>query len=141
MCDGYGNLLADESKLVGEKEITLKDDEGNDILDNSGAPTVVRVPQFKFGEDHGAPVAYHEGSYVFLEPGDESHNARHEKNVAVIDATTDSNEEGQEHHDGVLPDDPHYSESAENRTKLRFDPDKQAATMTGHTDAYKGGDE
>ena len=38
MCDGYGNLLADESTKVGEADVTLRDDDGEAILDNSGAP-------------------------------------------------------------------------------------------------------
>lgn len=141
MCDGYGNLLADESKFVGYKEILLEDDEGNAILDNVGAPTVVRVPQFKFGENHGDPVAYHEGSYVFLEPGDDSHNDRHHQQFVEFESTTDENEAGQEHHLEIQPDDPHYDEGSDNKTRLHFDADKHAATMTGHTDAYKGGDE
>lgn len=141
MCDGYGNLLADESKFVGEKTVTLLDDDGDPILDGSGQPTIVRVPQFKFGKHHGEPVAFHEGSYVFLNSGDESHNDRHHQQFAVIDATTDASEEGQEHHDGVLENDPHYDGAAENATRLKFDADKVAATATGHTAAYKGGDE
>lgn len=105
LCDGYGNLLADEGPHAGE------------------------------------PVAFHEGSYVFIGSGEPSHNDRHHENFAVIDATTDENEAGQEHHAAVLPDDAHYSEGQENLTRLRFSPDKQAATETGHTDAYTKGDD
>lgn len=141
MCDGYGNLLADESKFVGYKEITVTDDNGDPILDNGGEPTVVRVPQFRFGENHGQPVAEHEGSYVFLNPGDESHNDRHHQQFAEIVRTADADAPESQHHSGTLPDDPHYDENADNLTRMRFSPDKVAATETGHTAAYKGGDE
>lgn len=111
MCDGYGNLLADEGPHAGE------------------------------------PVAYHEGSYVFLEVGEPSHNDRHHESFAVIDGTTDEGETGQEHHLVAQPDDPHYEEGVTDErgnltnTRLRFSPDKQAATETGHTDAYTKGDD
>lgn len=108
VCDGYGNLLADEGERAGE------------------------------------PVALHEGSYVFLQPGEPSHNARYEERALEIVATQDADEnapgyagtessptEGNEHHFGVTEDDPHVSGPI-------FDPDKVAAKVTGHTDAYKG---
>ena len=153
MCDGYGNLLADESRRVGEKEITLTDDDGEALLDANQQVISVKVPIFKFGKDHGKPVAFHEGSYVFLNSGDDSHNERHHENFAEISGTqhddetaphyagtADSPAEGREHHFGVLEDDPHYDAEAEGNTRLRFDADKVAATVTGHTSAYKGGE-
>lgn len=140
MCDGNGNLLADESKFVGWAEITAEED-GEAILDSNGEPTVVRVPKFKYGENHGMPVAYHEGSYVFLNAGDESHNDRHHERFVEFAGTTDAAAEGEEHHLQPTEDDPHYDADSENLTRLRFDPDKVAAKMTGHTAAYTGGDE
>src|SRR5215831_15779143 len=88
MADGQGNLLADES--------TLNPDTG----------------EAEYGENHGKPVAYHEGSYVFLKKGEDSHNKRHEQNVAEFAGTTDATNEGEEHHEGPLEDDPHYDPDA-----------------------------
>jgi hypothetical protein len=138
MCDGNGNLLAHEATLVREKEITVMDDEGDSVLDESGAPLTVRVPIFKHGKNHGRPVAADEdGNYVFVEANEPSHNDRHHERFVVVDATSDASNEGEEHHDAPTPDDPHYDESAENSTRLRVDADKLAAVSTGHTAAYK----
>lgn len=105
VCDGNGNLLADEGDRAGE------------------------------------PVAYHEGSYVFVNTGEPSHNERHHEQFAEIVRTEDAGEERQAHHSGVLQDDPHFDADADNSTRLRFSPDKVAATETGHTDAYTKGDD
>lgn len=111
--DGYGNLLADE------------------------------------GENKGMPVAYHDGSYVFIGPGEPSHNQRHEQEVKDVVGTQDADPdapgyagtpenptEGNEHHWEVLPEDAHFTESNENKTKLIFDPDAVAEKITGHTESY-----
>jgi hypothetical protein len=110
LADGFGNMLADEGDRAGE------------------------------------PIAYHDGSFVFIQPGEKSHNARHSTNTAEIVGTQTEDEdapgyagdpgnptEGNEHHFGVDPDDPHAD-------GLIFDPDKISARITGHTDAYKGGE-
>lgn len=115
VADGNGNLLADE------------------------------------GEHAGLPVAFHEGEYVFLEPGEKSHNARHHKNEVGVVITQHEDPEqpgyagtkakptkGHEHHFGPAEDDPHYDENSPNNTKLIQLPDKQAATLSGHTEAYSG---
>lgn len=110
VCDGYGNLLADE------------------------------------GEDAGLPVAAAEdGTYVFVQPGEPSHNERHEKNTVGMFSTQDEDPdqpgyagtkkepvEGAGHHWDPLDSDPHLH-------GLRFDPDRVAVTITGHTEAYKNG--
>jgi hypothetical protein len=93
------------------------------------------------GPNAGEPVAYHDGSYVFISGDEPSHNDRHHENFAVVDATTDESNAGEDHHLAVQPDDPHYTEDEENLTRMRFSPDKQAATETGHTDAYTKGDD
>jgi hypothetical protein len=93
------------------------------------------------GPNQGEPVAYHDGSYVFIKADEPSHNDRHHENFAVIDGTTDSSEPGQSHHDTVSEDDPHYDAEAENNTRLRFHADKISAKVTGHTDAYTKGDD
>jgi hypothetical protein len=111
VADGNGNLLADEGPREGE------------------------------------PVAYHDGSYIFIKPGELSHNERHHENFAGVVLTQtedpdapgyagdeDDPTEGNEHHFAVQEDDPHYN-------GVRNDPDKVAARITGHTDAYTGGDE
>lgn len=89
------------------------------------------------GEFAGFPIAFHEGSFVFVQPGESSHNERHHVQFAqsarpdgstsdLIDGTVDETQipEGgdmslvnvgggvNEHHFGALEDDPHYSEGA-----------------------------
>lgn len=147
-CDGEGNLLAHEATKIGEKTVVITDDTGEPILDEAGQAMTVAVPLFKFGKNHGKPVAFHDGSYVFLQPGEPSHNDRHELNVVEMTGTQDKNPdqpgyagtqddpvEGHEHHWGPLEDDPHFKEGAPNNTKIVNDPDKVAALITSHTDA------
>lgn len=93
------------------------------------------------GDRAGFPVAAHEGSYVFVQAGEPSHNARHHQQFVGMESTVDesmtddpslvnvSDSENQ-HHFGVLDDDPH-------RDGLVFDADAVAATATGHTEAYR----
>jgi hypothetical protein len=111
--DGQGNLLADE------------------------------------GDRQGEPVAYDEESdaFHFLSPGETSHNARHHQQFATVDGTSDETAgtpddptPGQEHHFGILPEDPHFNDEADGRTQLRFDPDKHASKVSGHT-ATRGTDD
>lgn len=153
MCDGQGNLLADESKRVGDRLAQVYDGDGNEILVD-GEPLVVSQPVFRYGSNHGRPVALHEGSYVFLNAGEDSHNERHHKQFATIDGTQSADPErdsyagggpgdkdakpGTEHHWAVPEDDPHYDSDTDNNTRLRYSPDKVAATETSHTDAYEG---
>lgn len=116
VADGNGNLLADE------------------------------------GEHAGHPV-YHDletGQYVFAQPGEESHNERHHQQFVDVLSTVDQSMTDDEslvnadstenpHHFEVQEDDPHFDEGAPNKTRIRHDPDRVAATATGHTDAYTGG--
>lgn len=147
--DGQGNLLADESRRIGTKTVTLFDDEGHELLDELGQAVTASIPILKFGKNHGRPVAAHEGSYIFLNKGDESHNARHHQRYVNVDGTVDesmtddpdlvnADDTQNPHHFGVTEDDPHYDEDAPNHTRLQFDPDTIAATVTGHTAAYEG---
>lgn len=116
MADGQGNLLADESTLDAA----------------TGDAT--------YGENHGKPVAYHEGSYIFLKKGEDSHNKRHSAGETLeVAGTTDASNPGEEHHEVPASDDPHVDD--EGNVSLMFDPDSVAATVTGHTDAYSGGGE
>lgn len=79
------------------------------------------------GDRKGEPVAYHDGSFIFLKPGEPSHNKRHHQQYAGVAATTEEDA----HHNGVTEDDPHYD-------GLTFLPDKVAEKLTGHTEAYRG---
>lgn len=90
------------------------------------------------GDKAGFPVRYEDGQYVFVEKGEKSHNATHEKQVVDVEGTTD--ESGEPHHAAVQEDDAHYDPDAENKTKLQFDPDAIAAVATGHTNSYSGGE-
>lgn len=157
VADGNGNLLADEAQKVGEKTITVTDSDGEDMLNGDGQPITVTVPIFKFGKNHGKPVAFHEGSYVFVQKGEPSHNERHHQQVAQMTPTQhmdngfpgyagdpDNPTEGNEHHWGPTPDDPHYSEGATDadgvttNTKLIQVPDSLNEDAVGHTAAYVG---
>lgn len=100
------------------------------------------------GDRKGEPVAYDEGQYIFVAPGEPSHNQRHHQNVAGMTGTVDEsmtddpelvnvNEDENQHHFGTLEDDPHYDADAENKTKLTFLPDSQAIKASGHTEGYK----
>lgn len=104
------------------------------------------------GEHAGFPVAYHDGSYIFVAPGELSHNKRHEDNVLEVVVTQDQDEdspgfagtpdnpvEGHDHHWGATPDDPHYAEGQPFDTQVTVDPDAVAAKVTGHTEAYTNG--
>lgn len=101
------------------------------------------------GPRKGEPVAYDEGQYIFVAPGEPSHNARHHRQFAEVDGTVDESmtddpdlvnaEIGGEntHHFGVVEDDPHFDGDADNLTRLTQLPDAQAAKVSGHTEAYK----
>lgn len=98
VCDGEGNLLADE------------------------------------GEFAGLPV-YHDpesNAYLFVEEGGASHNDRHHTGFGVVQGTQESDP----HHVFPTEDDPHHDATAPNFTRIRFNPDALAATVTGHTEAY-----
>jgi hypothetical protein len=91
---------------------------------------------------------------------DESHFDSYHQRFAVVDTTDNalarlSFEHGQAkaeeimrkenpHHFEIQPDDPHYEEGAIDmvgnvtNTRLRFDPDRKAAKLMGHTASYKG---
>lgn len=98
VCDGLGNLLADEGKWRG------------------------------YGVYHNTAA----GTYEFVEPGGPSHNDRYGTAHAVMDATTPNDP----HHLSPTADDPHYDPVVPSLTVLRFVPDADAPTFTGHTDAY-----
>lgn len=146
MADGEGNLLADQSKNVGTKVVTLTDDSNNAVLDGAGNVIQVSVPIFEFGPDHGKPVAFHEGSYVFLKAGELSHNDRHHQQFAVVHGTLDPDSLSdsdivaalEEKGASVNPEDhAHHNEVLGEKAKLI--PDAISAVSTGHTEAYTNG--
>lgn len=151
-CDGNGNLLADESEKIGDKTVFLTDESGETITGPDGLALSVVIPIFRYGPNHGLPVAYHDGSYVFVQPGEQSHNERHHQNAVDMFGTQDTDPDapgyagtkeepvaGAEHHFGVTEDDAHYDPDSPTGVKTKFDPDRIAATVTSHTEAYKNG--
>jgi len=107
------------------------------------------------GEYQGYPVAYHEGNFVFVQPGELSHNQRHHKNYVQPNPTVDTSmtddaslvnadESTNAHHFGIQSDDLHYEEGATDsqgrvtNTRIQNIPDAIAPRATGHTDAYVG---
>ena len=115
VADGNGNLLADERKKVGTKSIVVKDENDEIMLDDDGNSVVIELPVFRFGKNHGKPVAYDEDKdrFVFVKPGEPSHNERHHQKFAETVPTQDQDSdqpgyagtkskptEGNEHHFG-----------------------------------------
>jgi len=113
------------------------------------------------GERAEDPIAWDPDSetFVFIGPGEPSHNERHHKQFAEVVGTQDQDPElpgyagtaedpveGAEHHFGVLESDPHYKEGAVSplsgkvtNTQLRQLPDSVARTTGGHTHQHKVG--
>lgn len=95
-------------------------------------------------DDHGR-------TWRYAEKLDPSHNARYQQQVAVIDTTANEFAELEfrhgpdvaarmvsAHHFEAQLDDAHFDHAAPGKTKIKFDPDVVAATVTSHTDAYRG---
>lgn len=120
------------------------------------------------GEYAGYPIAYHDGSYVFVQPGEKSHNERHHQRFAqsavvggaveTISGTVDSSmtddpdlinsdETTNPHHFGTLETDPSYEEGYTkdngevSNTRPRNNPDSIAPRITGHTASMSAPDE
>lgn len=113
------------------------------------------------GEHADEPIAYDPDGdrFVFVQPGEPSHNERHHQQFATVvgtqsvdpelpgyAGTPEDPVEGAEHHFGVLPDDPHFEEGAVSplsgrvtNTRLRQLPDKVAMRTGGHTHQHKAG--
>lgn len=94
------------------------------------------------GPRAGEQVAYDEGQYIFVGPGEPTHFERHhqqyvETTGTVDDSMTDDpslvnvDDEENQHHFGILEDDPHAN-------GIKVDDDRIAAKVTGHTEAYRG---
>ena len=121
------------------------------------------------GEYAGYPIAFHDGSYVYVQPGEPSHNERHHQQFAssttvngevqtgitgTVDSTmTDdpeminSDESTNAHHYGTLPGDASYEEGYTkdngevSNTRPKLNPDTIAPRVTGHTASVSlGGD-
>jgi len=104
------------------------------------------------GPDSGQPVAYIEGSYVFLQPGEPSHNDRHHERFAEMSGTQSEDPDapgyagsspddapvGMEHHWEISEDDPNYDPNSPTGVRLRSLPDAQSARISGHTEGYSG---
>lgn len=105
VCDGVGGLYADDGE-------GLYDDSGN-----------VRLQ----------PVAFDPASdgYIFIPADSPNHNARFATAIAVIQGTTPDDA----HDLSPTEDDPHFMPGAPNSTRITFDPDAVAPTVTGHTEA------
>lgn len=114
------------------------------------------------GEFAGYPIAFHDGSFVFVQPGEPSHNARHHVQFAksttingdsdfitgTVDASmtddpdmVNSDESTNPHHYATQEDDPHYEAGYTkdngqiSNTRPKNNPDAIAPRITGHTDS------
>lgn len=85
---------------------------------------------FHLAED-GARVVTKDGGKTWHYAGaeDKSHFERYHERFVEVDSTANA-ADPEPHHYGVLATDPHVN-------GLIFDPDKDAATVTSHTEAYK----
>lgn len=103
VCDGNGNLLADE------------------------------------GEFAGFPVAYDEGQYIFVAPGEPSHNARFHQNVVEFTGTVDESMVAEGDEDLVNAyeggENSHHFDMPDPANPAPVDPDSISAVISGHTDA------
>jgi hypothetical protein len=92
------------------------------------------------GDHKGDPVAYDNGKYVFVEAGEPSHNARHEKNVLEMHATQDVDPDL----DGYAGTQNNPVEGAEHHWEVgepnNYEADNASAKGSGHTAAYTKGD-
>lgn len=159
-CSGDGDLLADESRRVGTKTVGVFDEGGDPVLDENDEQVMVQVPIVRFGKNHGRSVAHDpdKDEFVFLSPGDDSHNDRHSKRAKEVvgtqhgDAdmpgyagTPDKPTKGMEHHFGVLEDDEHFSkgamreDGAVTNTKLKRHSDRISPRMSSHTHQHRVG--
>lgn len=120
-------------------------------------------PETDFHTDaEGTPVVTPDGgeTWVYAEADDPSHHDRYHQAYANVDGTANRLLELQlehgrvkaeelmrdeePHHFEPSPDDPHYQQGARDpvtgevtHTRVASDPDHVAATVTGHTDAWK----
>jgi len=95
------------------------------------------------GDRKGEPVAYHEGSYIFIGADEPSHNERHHQQFAEPTPTqsedpdfpgyagedADSATEGAEHH---------FDVPSEGDEPLKQLPDEISRVSSGHTSQSKG---
>jgi hypothetical protein len=86
------------------------------------------------GDKKGYPVAYHEGNFVFLNPGDASHNDRNHKQFAEIVGTQDEDPDAPGYVSKDDKDNQHHFDDPNGQpSKLSFHPDAIAPRVTSHT--------
>jgi hypothetical protein len=91
------------------------------------------------GPRAGEPVAYDEGQYIFVGAGEPSHFERHHKQYAVTTGTVDESMTDDPDLVNVTDDEnTHHFGVAEGEPEPRFDDDRIAVKVTGHTEAYRG---
>jgi hypothetical protein len=104
------------------------DGNGNLLADNPDDPSV-----------HGFPVAYDEGVYIFVQPGEPSHNERYHQNLAEFSGTVDESMVDPADSDLVNAeeggDNAHHFDQPDPNEPAPLLPDAQAAVTTSHTDA------
>lgn len=138
-CNGDdGHLRAYEATRIGDEEVEVYDQKGNAIELPDGSVLTVTVPKFEYGKNHGRPLAYEpsKNAYVFIKEEDTSHNDRFHQAHVQVAATSTAENSGEEHHVTPTEDDPHYSVSSPNLTKIKNDPDEDAPITASHTKAY-----
>lgn len=85
-------------------------------------------------DDGLKPVAYHDGSYIYLKAGELSHNARHEQNKLEMTGTVD--ESMTDDTSLVNADSENNAHHFEGPGDGTADPDAIAVKITSHTDAW-----
>lgn len=147
VADGNGNLLAYDARRVGTRTVVVHDVDGEPILDGEGKEVVLEVPVMKFGKNHNKPVVHdtEKDEYVFLKPGEPSHNEQHHQNFVGIDVTQHLDPEAPGYA-GLDEDHPtegheHHWTKPEDFPPMEQHPDNVAARISGHTHQHKVGDE
>ena len=93
-----------------------------------------------FAQENGREVAYdaETDSFVYVRPGDPSHNQRHERRRLVIEGTTPeqyaAGDPAHAHHYEPLPNDAHAVGDGTRKTQVVFNSDVDSPTAASHTD-------
>ena len=94
------------------------------------------------GEYKGWPVAFDEGVYIYVQPGEPSHNERHHQNYAEFQGTVDQSMVAEGDEDLVNADEEtnaHHFDLPDPDAPAPVNPDAVGATVTSHTDATPEG--
>jgi hypothetical protein len=92
------------------------------------------------GDFKGWPVAYDEGMYIYIQPGEPSHNERFHQNAVEFSGTVSADMVAEGDEDLINAqeggENAHHFEVPDPSSPAPVNPDAMAATASSHTDAY-----